>query len=258
MQLSELKLISASNIIRLRTQAGFTQAELGEKLNYSDKTISKWERGEAIPDAYVLTQMAEIFGVTVDYLLSTHDAWENPNEVEDQEQGISRYSANVIIAIAVLGVWTMALSVFVLLWLLGYIVWQSFVVALPVSILTYMVLICVFNRRSHLQFVIAAFVLSMFACRTRVRGISGAFGNVRCARACPAPPLRPSVWYFVIASACRHAGGRLAEFFRPARASLPVRRQMYLSGAAVVLHRKALVEKNEHFDNHLLCWWKQL
>ena len=162
MLLSELKLISASNIIRLRTQAGFTQAELGEKLNYSDKTISKWERGEAIPDAYVLTQMAEIFGVTVDYLLSAHDAWENPNEAEEQEQGISRYSANVIIAIAVLGVWTMALSVFVLLWLLGYIVWQSFIVALPVSILTYMVLICVFNRRSHLQFVIAAFVLSVF------------------------------------------------------------------------------------------------
>ncbi|MEI3101946.1 MAG: helix-turn-helix domain-containing protein [Oscillospiraceae bacterium] len=160
--LSELKLISASNIIRLRTQAGLTQAELGEKLNYSDKTISKWERGEAIPDAYVLTQMAEIFGVTVDYLLSTHDAWENPNEQEEQEQGISRHSVNMIIAIAVLGVWTMALSVFVLLWLLGFIVWQSFIVALPVSILTYMVLICVFNRRKHLQYVIAAFVLSIF------------------------------------------------------------------------------------------------
>ncbi len=162
MLLSELKLISASNIIRLRTQAGLTQAELGEKLNYSDKTISKWERGEAIPDAYVLTQMAEIFGVTVDYLLSTHDAWENPNEQEEQEQGISRHSVNMIIAIAVLGVWTMALSVFVLLWLLDFIVWQSFIVALPVSILTYMVLICVFNRRKHLQYVIAAFVLSIF------------------------------------------------------------------------------------------------
>ena len=162
MLLSELKLISASNIIRLRTQAGLTQAELGEKLNYSDKTISKWERGEAIPDAYVLTQMAEIFGVTVDYLLSTHDAWENPNEPEEQEQGISRHSVNMIIAIAVLGVWTMALSVFVLLWLLDFIVWQSFIVALPVSILTYMVLICVFNRRKHLQYVIAAFVLSIF------------------------------------------------------------------------------------------------
>ena len=162
MLLSELKLISASNIIRLRTQAGLTQAELGEKLNYSDKTISKWERGEAIPDAYVLTQMAEIFGVTVDYLLSTHDAWENPNQQEEQEQGMSRHSVNMIIAIAVLGVWTMALSVFVLLWLLDYMVWQTFIVALPVSILTYMVLICVFNRRKHLQYVIAAFVLSVF------------------------------------------------------------------------------------------------
>ena len=162
MLLSELKLISASNIIRLRTQAGFTQAELGEKLNYSDKTISKWERDEAIPDAYVLTQMAEIFNVTVDYLLTTHDAWENPNAQEEQEQGISRHSVNMIIAIAVLGVWTMALSVFVLLWLLGFIVWQSFIVALPVSILTYMVLICVFNRRKYLQYVIAAFVLSIF------------------------------------------------------------------------------------------------
>ena len=164
MQLSELKLISASNIIKLRTEAGLTQAELGEKLNYSDKTISKWERGEAIPDAYVLTQMAELFGVTVDYLLSSHDAWESPEqqEEEEQRQAERHYSINVIIAISVLGVWTMALTIFVMLWLFDIILWQTFVVALPVSILTYMVLICVFRRRKHLQFVIAAFVLSMF------------------------------------------------------------------------------------------------
>ena len=164
MQLSELKLISASNIIKLRTGAGLTQAELGEKLNYSDKTISKWERGEAIPDAYVLTQMAEIFGVTVDYLLSSHDAWESPEQQEEKErkQEEHRYSVNMIIAISVLGVWTMALTIFVLLWLFDIILWETFIVALPVSILTYMVLICVFRRRQHLQFVIAAFVLSMF------------------------------------------------------------------------------------------------
>ena len=161
MQLSELKLISASNIIKLRTEAGLTQAELGEKLNYSDKTISKWERGEAIPDAYVLTQMAEIFGVTVDYLLSSHDAWEPP-EQQAARQEEAGYSVNMIIAISVLGVWTMALTIFVLLWLFDIILWETFIVALPVSILTYMVLICVFRRRQHLQFVIAAFVLSMF------------------------------------------------------------------------------------------------
>ena len=161
MQLSELKLISASNIIKLRTEAGLTQAELGEKLNYSDKTISKWERGEAIPDAYVLTQMAEIFGVTVDYLLSSHDAWESP-EQQAARQEEAGYSVNMIIAISVLGVWTMALTIFVLLWLFDIILWETFIVALPVSILTYMVLICVFRRHRQLQFVIAAFVLSMF------------------------------------------------------------------------------------------------
>ena len=164
MQLSELKLISASNIIKLRTEAGLTQAELGEKLNYSDKTISKWERGEAIPDAYVLTQMAEIFGVTVDYLLSSHDAWEPPEQQEEKErkQEEHRYSVNMIIAISVLGIWTMALTIFVMLWLFDIILWQTFIVALPVSILTYMVLICVFRRHRQLQFVIAAFVLSLF------------------------------------------------------------------------------------------------
>jgi transcriptional regulator with XRE-family HTH domain len=163
LQLSELKLISASNIIKLRTGAGMTQAELGEKLNYSDKTISKWERGEAIPDAYVLTQLAEIFGVTVDYILSSHSEWK-PNEVKAEETPQEhRYSINMIIAISVLGVWTLALTIFVLVWMFGNaIVWEIFVTALPISILVYMILICAFNRRKNLQYVIAAFVLSVF------------------------------------------------------------------------------------------------
>ena len=70
MELAELKLVVASNLIKLRTGAGMTQAELGALLNYSDKTISKWERGEAIPDAFVLTKLAELFHVSVDNILS--------------------------------------------------------------------------------------------------------------------------------------------------------------------------------------------
>ena len=160
MDLSELKLVTASNIIKLRTGAGMTQAELGAALNYSDKTISKWERGEAIPDAYVLTQMAEIFGVSVDMLLSSHDKWQpapDPDAVPDRS-----YSVDMIIAVAVLGVWTLALTAFVALWLVGIIRWQIFAVALPISILTYLVLICVFGKRRHLQYVIAVFVFSLF------------------------------------------------------------------------------------------------
>ena len=161
MQLEELKLITASNIINLRTQAGMTQAELGSLLNYSDKTISKWERAEAIPDAFVLKQMGEIFGVTVDNLLSSHDEWK-PIPTEEPETEQVSYSTGRIIAIAIVGVWTLALTAFVALWLAGLIVWQVFVIALPVSILVYMILICAFHRRRYLQHVIAVFVLSLF------------------------------------------------------------------------------------------------
>ncbi len=159
MQLSELKLVTAGNLIKLRTGRGMTQAELGAMLNYSDKTISKWERGEAIPDAYVLTQLAEIFGVTVDALLSPPGKWEPPEPEEEQERS---YSTKAIIAIAVLGVWTLALTAFVALWLAHIICWQIFVVTLPVSILTYLVLICVFGQKRHLRSVVAVFVLSLF------------------------------------------------------------------------------------------------
>ena len=159
MQISELKLVTAGNLIKLRTGRGLTQAELGAMLNYSDKTISKWERGEAIPDAYVLTQLAEIFGVTVDALLSPPGKWEPPEPEKEQEHS---YSTRAIIAIAVLGVWTLALTAFVALWLAHIICWQIFVVTLPVSILTYLVLICVFDLKKHLKGVVALFVLSLF------------------------------------------------------------------------------------------------
>ncbi len=162
MELAELKLISASNIIRLRTEAGMTQAELGAKLNYSDKTISKWERGEAIPDAFVLTELAEIFDVTVDFILSSHDAWREPqDENEEKQSGQVPYSVDIIIALTIVSVWTTALVVFVALWLSGIIFWNTFLITLPISILVYMVLICVFKRTKHLQYVIAAFVLSI-------------------------------------------------------------------------------------------------
>ncbi|MBQ7218900.1 MAG: helix-turn-helix transcriptional regulator, partial [Ruminococcus sp.] len=45
-----------------------TQAQLGEELSYSDKSVSKWERGESIPDVYVLKHIADLSGVTVDYI----------------------------------------------------------------------------------------------------------------------------------------------------------------------------------------------
>ena len=160
MELSELKLVSASNIIRLRSEAHMTQAELGAKLNYSDKTISKWERGEAIPDAYVLTQIAALFDVSVDYLLSSHDKWEAPPE-EDEQMKKPRYSEWKIILLAVISVWTGFLTAFVALWIFGIIWWEIFLVALPASIVVLTVLLSVFRRRRYLSWCISALVFSI-------------------------------------------------------------------------------------------------
>ena len=70
--LDKIKLNIAANLASFRKEAGLTQQELAEKLNYSDKNISKWERGEGIPDILALATMADIYGVTVNDFLKEH------------------------------------------------------------------------------------------------------------------------------------------------------------------------------------------
>ena len=64
--MSDLKEIIAANLTRLRQEVGLTQLQLADMLNYSDKAVSKWERGESIPDLRVLIQLAEIYHITLD------------------------------------------------------------------------------------------------------------------------------------------------------------------------------------------------
>ena len=70
--MQDVKVIFAQNLISLRKQMKLTQIELAEKINYSDKAVSKWERGESIPDVTVLMTIASLFGVTLDFLVSEH------------------------------------------------------------------------------------------------------------------------------------------------------------------------------------------
>lgn len=69
----EFRRIVAEKISYYRKRAGMTQIELAQKLNYSDKSVSKWERAEGVPDAYVLTQIASLFGVSIGELTSRQD-----------------------------------------------------------------------------------------------------------------------------------------------------------------------------------------
>ena len=160
MDAAELKLVFASNLINLRTAAGMTQAELGVQLNYSDKTVSKWERGEAIPDAYVLTELSDLFHVTVDYLLSSHDAWQSPEEIRKANEPM--YSSDIIIAVTILGIMTASLTAFVIGWICGIIEWRIFLVGLVLSAIAFLVLDCIFNHARYLKPAMIVLIISVF------------------------------------------------------------------------------------------------
>ena len=67
------KLTIAKNLTDLRKISGLTQAQLAEKLGYTDKAISKWEHAETLPDVITLATIADFYGVTLDYLTTTDE-----------------------------------------------------------------------------------------------------------------------------------------------------------------------------------------
>ena len=106
----DLREIIAKNICELRTGAGMTQSKLAEALNYSDKAISKWERAESVPDIAVLKQLADLFGVSVDYLLSDEHELPPPDATLTRTVKRNRF---IVSSLAAMLVWLIATYVFI-------------------------------------------------------------------------------------------------------------------------------------------------
>lgn len=105
----ELKDIIAANLIRLRQTAGLTQLQLAEMLNYSDKAVSKWERGESIPDLRVLIQLAQLYHITVDDIIT-----EQPEKVVKPK--LNLWKKHLLVTLLSVGlVWVIATGVFMIL-----------------------------------------------------------------------------------------------------------------------------------------------
>ena len=122
MDIEKLKLYIGSNISQYRKRAGLTQAGLAEKLNYSDKAVSKWERGESVPDVLTLALLADQFDITVNDLLSDPDALpENPTNLEAAMTKVSekalkrKANKGIILKLSSLLVWFVALFVYVIM-----------------------------------------------------------------------------------------------------------------------------------------------
>ncbi|MBR5543496.1 MAG: helix-turn-helix transcriptional regulator [Oscillospiraceae bacterium] len=149
--MEDLKQIIAKNICSLRRESELTQFELAERLNYSDKAVSKWERGESVPDIAVLKEIADLFGVTVDYLLEAEHTKKN-NFTERLRVRMQNHG--FIMGMSITLVWLVALMIYVFGDLfreyIGPQYWLVFVFAVPASLIVWLVFNSVwFNPRRN-------------------------------------------------------------------------------------------------------------
>lgn len=161
--MEDTKSIVAKNIMELRLLNNMTQMELAEKLNYSDKTISKWERAESSPDISVLVKIASLFGVTLDYLVGTENIEE---KVKENKQKETKYNRKVITYISESIVWFIAIFAFIITSLIiqkTTFQWLYFVYSLPIVLIIKLVFNSIwFNPRNN-YFIISALTWSILA-----------------------------------------------------------------------------------------------
>ena len=132
------------NIMRLRRIANMTQMELAEKLNYSDKSVSKWEQGNGVPDVRILVQIADLFQVTVDDLVREH------KEKEIVPKSTRNLRRLIIIFCSVGLCWLVAVAAFVFIGIADPTlkhVWLSFLYAVPASAIVVLVFSCIWQYK---------------------------------------------------------------------------------------------------------------
>lgn len=145
--MEKISYIIASNISTYRKLSSMTQAELADKLGYSDKSVSKWEQGNGVPDVYNLMRMAEIFGVTVNDLVTEH----KEPITAPKKKWLDFTNKNLIMVLGVGVCWLIAVIVFVVLKLAmpdGEKLWLVFIYAVPVSSIIILVLSAVWRYKT--------------------------------------------------------------------------------------------------------------
>ena len=159
----------AKNITELRKNAGMTQARLAEEIGYSDKSVSKWERGDGVPDIVCLKNIADLFGVSVDYLLeSEHStspaaaAQDNSAQSDEQNQSES-YIINraAIVGVTLAGILMLSATVFVILKLCGIVSALPFVIACPVFALLIVIFNSIWGVTKYNFYTVSLLVLSI-------------------------------------------------------------------------------------------------
>ena len=164
-----LKSVIAANISDLRRKNGMTQLDLAEKLNYTDKAISKWERGESLPDVLVLKSIADLFSVTVDYLLEEEHPIPAADHAEDEDAARKQQSIRTrgfVTGMSILLVWLVATVLFMIADMASVDMvdqWLVFMYAVPASMVLWLVLNSVWFDRRRNYLIISLLMWSILA-----------------------------------------------------------------------------------------------
>lgn len=158
--MENIKDIIAQNLTYLRNKNNMTQLELAEKLNYTDKSVSKWERGETTPPIDVLKSLAELYGISLDTLCS-----ENPNfDTEKQVQNKISTNKLLVTFLSVSVVWLLATLLFVSSSMFNMTrPWILFVCAVPISSIVLLVFNCIWGKRLYTFFIVSILIWSILA-----------------------------------------------------------------------------------------------
>ncbi len=159
--MSNIKENIAKNLTRLRKEYNLTQTELATKLNYTDKSVSKWEHGESLPPIETLKELADLYGVSLDYLLE-----DNPEDYYKISLDDKKTTTNKLI-IALLStsiVWFIATFLFVNLSIIQNVhYWILFVWAVPLSSIILLVFNLIWGKRTYTFILISILCWSVLA-----------------------------------------------------------------------------------------------
>ncbi|MBQ9781316.1 MAG: helix-turn-helix domain-containing protein [Clostridia bacterium] len=155
--MQDMRLVIAKNLTELRKARGMTQLELAEKLNYSDKAVSKWERGESLPDITVIKTIADLFEVTVDYLITEEHAepLPPPEATKPPKKKLSLRTAAAITGMSILLVCLIAAFLFFILCYAipsSHVIYRllPFIYSVPIASIVWLVMNSIwFNRRRN-------------------------------------------------------------------------------------------------------------
>lgn len=156
------------NLVKFRKEAGLTQAQLAQKLGYSDKTISKWEREEGVPDIYILKQIADLYNVTVNDLIS--DIWQKKSLTKRIKSKLTKRNKLIISILSAGIIWAIATTLYVILDLaipnITNYLSNIYIYAIPLSFIVLIIFNSIWGKRYINLFLISGliwtFTLSLY------------------------------------------------------------------------------------------------